>query len=138
MKHNAIAYLVMKNHGDKDIYVFIFDLGPYWQVENANHGTYTVITPQKNGERDKGTRKKLRMVIPDQMREKGHRSCTDILKVFVTSQPMSFDLLELPRLGGQAKTLKPNRTGGEGHDGLENWVAMNFSIHISLQENTCK
>jgi hypothetical protein len=74
------------------------------------------------------------MMIPDEMREKGHGSCEDILKVFVTSQPTSFDLLELPRLGGRAKMPEADRTGREVGDGLENWAAMNFSIHISLQE----
>ena len=136
MEHNAIAELVVENRGDKDLYVFVYDLGPYWQVENANHGTYIVVTPQHNGERDKRTRKKLRMMIPDQMREKGHRSCKDILKVFVTSQPTSFDLLELPRLGGRAKTPEADKTRREGGDGLENWAVMNFSIHISLQGDT--
>jgi hypothetical protein len=136
MEHNAIAELVMENRGDKDLYFFVYDLGPCWQVENANHGTYIVVMPQHNGERDKRTRKKLRMMIPDQMREKGHRSCKDILKVFVTSQPTSFDLLELPRIGGRAKTPEADRTCGEGGDELENWAAMNFSIHISLQGDT--
>lgn len=66
------------------------------------------------------------------MREKGHRSCKDILKAFVTSQLISFDLLDLPRLGGRAKTSKADKTRRQGGDGLENWAAMNFSIHISL------
>ncbi|KAE8442778.1 hypothetical protein EG329_002866 [Mollisiaceae sp. DMI_Dod_QoI] len=136
IEHNAIAWLVVENKWDKDLYVFIYDLGPSWQVENANHGTYIVVTPQNNSQRDKRTRKKLQMMIPKQMREKGYRSCKDILKVFVTSQPTSFDLLELPRLGERAKTPAADRTGREGGDGEENWVALNFPIHISFQKDS--
>lgn len=136
MEHNAIAELVVENKCDKDLYVFIYDLGPYWQVENVNHGTYIVVTPQNTGGRDKCTKKKVRMIIADQMRETGYRSCKDILKVFVTSQPTSFDLLELPRLGERAKTPAADKTDREGGDGLENLVAVKFSIHISLQGDT--
>jgi hypothetical protein len=138
MEHNAIAELVVENRGDTDLYVFVYDLGPCWQVENANHGTYIVVRPQHNEQRDKCTRKKLRMMIPDLLRDKGHRSCKDILKIFVTSQPTSFDLLELPRLGGRAKASEAYRTSQEGGNGLENWFAMNFSIYISLQDSISK
>lgn len=82
MEHNIIVELVVKNQGDKDLYVFVYDLGPNWQVENANHETYIVVTPRNDGKQDKRTWKKLIMMLPDNMREKGHRSCKDILKVF--------------------------------------------------------
>jgi hypothetical protein len=126
--------LIVENKGDKDLYIFVYDLGPCWQVENAYRGTNIVVRPQSNGQRNKPTRKKLKMMIPERMRKKGHTSCKDILKVFVTSQPTDFDLLELPRLGGRAKTPHADRTDREGGDGLENWAAMNFSIDITLPE----
>jgi hypothetical protein len=138
MEHETKAELVVENQCDKDLFVFIYDLGPSWQVKNTNYGTYIVVTPRNNGERNKPTRKKLKMTIPDQKREKGYRSCKDILKVFVTSQPTSFDLLELPSLGGRAETPKTDRTGREGGDGLENWAAVNFFLRISLQGDTDK
>jgi hypothetical protein len=75
-------------------------------------------------------------MIPDQIREKEYRLCKDILKVFVISQSMSFDLLELPRLGGRAKTPEADKTRQEDGNGLENWAAMSFSIYISLQGDT--
>ena len=49
---------------------------------------------------------------------------------------MSFDLLELPRLGGRVKTPEADKTRQEGGNGLENWAAMSFSIYISLQGDT--
>jgi hypothetical protein len=133
MEHNAIAELIVENKGDKDLFIFVYDLGPCWQVANAYRGTTIVVRPQNNG-RNKPIRKKLKMMIPDRMRERGHTSCKDILKVFVTSQPTDFDLLELPRLGDRARTPHADRTSREGGDGLENWAAMNFSIHITLPE----
>jgi hypothetical protein len=139
LEHDAIAELVLENMGDKVLYVFIYDFGPCWQVENAYKAAYAVITPQNDKNRFKRTdNPKVKMQVPPQMKEKGHRSCKDILKVFVTSQPTSFNLLELPRLGGRAKTLEADRTFREGGDGLEDWAVMNFSIHISFQGDTCK
>jgi hypothetical protein len=138
MEHNTIAELVLENQDEKYLYLFIYDLGPCWQVENVNRGTYIVVPPRIDGQRARPTRKRLRMRIPDEMREKGHSSCKDILKIFVTSQPTSFDLLGLPKLGGRAKTSQADRTPGEGGDGSENWAAMNFSIHIFVQGDTDK
>ncbi|KAF8852182.1 hypothetical protein BDZ45DRAFT_659532 [Acephala macrosclerotiorum] len=117
IKHGAIAELVIKNRGEKVLYAFVYDLGPSWQVENINRGTYIVATPRNDGERFTGTRRiKLQMRVPDRMQEQGYRSCRDIVKVFITSRPTSFDLLELPRLGGLARTIKPNRTEQVGEE----------------------
>lgn len=134
LEHNAIAELVVENKGDRDLYIYVYDLGPCWQVENAYRGTNTVVRPQSNGRRSEPTRKKLKMMIHKRMREKGYTSCKDILKVFVTSQPTDFDLLELPRLGEGAKTPYADGTDRESGDGLENWAAMNFLIDITLPE----
>ena len=132
MKHGAIAELVIKNRGEKVLYAFVYDLGPSWQVENINRGTYIVATPRNDGERFTGTRRiKLQMRVPDKMKEQGYHSCRDIVKVFITSRPTSFDLLELPRLGGPARTIKPNRTDQVGEE-PENWAAMDFPILSSL------
>ena len=107
-------------------------LGPSWQVGNVYHGIYSVVTPRNDGERFIGTtRMRVQMSVPDQMKEQGYRSCEDIIKVFVTSQPTSFDLLELPRLGGPAKASKPNRTD-QVREGPENWAAMNFPIRTLI------
>jgi hypothetical protein len=70
------------------------------------------------------------------MREKGYCLCKDILKVFATTQPTSFDSLELPRLGERAKTPAGDRTGQERGNGLENWAALNFPILTSYRKNT--
>jgi hypothetical protein len=97
VKHGAIAELVVENRGDKELYAFVYDLGPSWRVENVGRGTYTVVPSRDDEERFTGKcRIKLEMKVPDKMIERGHHSCEDIVKVFVTSRPTSFDLFELP------------------------------------------
>jgi Caspase domain len=133
VKHGTIAELVVKNWGEKALYVFAYDLGPSWQVENVIQGTYVAIPPLNDGGRAISMKRvKLQMKVPNQMKAQGYRSCEDIVKVFVTSRPTSFDLLELPKLGGPARPSKPNRTDQVG-EVPENWEAINFAIRTSLQ-----
>lgn len=128
-----MAELVIQNRRANVLYVFVYDLGPLWQVDNVYHGTYAVVTPRNDGERFIGTRRiKLRMRLPEKMREQGYHSCEDIIKVFITSRPTSFNLLELPKLGGHIGTGKHQRTDQVG-EGPENWVALDFPIRTSLQ-----
>ncbi|KAL5319063.1 hypothetical protein ACEPPN_014133 [Leptodophora sp. 'Broadleaf-Isolate-01'] len=132
LKHGAIAELVIKNRGEKVLYAFVYNLGPSWQVENINRGTYIIATPRNDRERFTSTKRiKLQMRVPDKLKEQGHRSCGDIVKVFISSRPTSFDLLELPRLGEPGRTVKPNRTDQVGEES-ENWAAMDFPIFTSL------
>jgi hypothetical protein len=127
MKHRAIAELVIKNRGKKVLYAFVYGLDPSWQVKNIYHGTYIAATPQNDRERFTATaRLKLQMKVSD-----NDSSCRDIVKVFITSRPTSSDLLELPLLGGSARTSKPNRTEQMGEE-PENWAAINFDILTSL------
>jgi Caspase domain len=125
--------LRVENKGNKDLYIYIYNLGPCWHVQNILYGSYKVIPP-KNGEQGfTGTfKKKLKTVVPSEMRS--HRQCEDIIKVFVTSQPTSFDLLELPRLGGP---VKKDRSSRSSHDGgspsSEDWAALNFLVRTCLK-----
>ena len=136
VQHDSRAELVVENLGDKVLYVSVYDLGPCWQVENIYRGTYAVITPQSDLKRFKGTMsKKLCMKVPDRIKEEGHSSCEDIIKIFITSQPTSFESLELPRLYESINERRTNRTSREDDAGLENWTAVNFPIHISLSTN---
>jgi len=136
MEHDAAAELIVENNGAEDLYISVYNLGPCWQVENAYRGTNIVVRRQSIGQQNTPTRKKFHMMIPERMRAKGYHSCRDIIKVFATSQPTSFDLLELPRLGEPAKTPAASRTGREERNGLENWAAVNFHIYTCLQRTT--
>jgi Caspase domain len=122
------------NKGNKDLYVYIYDIGPCWQVKNIYSGSYEAIPPLYSGSGFTGMlRKKLKMSVPAEMREKGHRQCDDIIKIIVTSQPTSFDLLELPKLGEPVKRNTTSRTSRGGDHSSEDWAALNFPIRTSLK-----
>lgn len=127
--------LQVENKGSQNLYVFVYDMGPCWQVQNILRASYEVIPPQNIHEGFEGMfRKKLRTIVPPEMREKGDRHCQDIIKVFVTSKPTSFDLLELPKLGESARRdTTSGRTGREDSDVPEEWAALNFPIHTFLK-----
>jgi len=101
VEHNdAVKFmfeLVVENKGNQDHYLYVYNMGPCWQIENILRGNHEVVPPQHSSQGFTGmSKKKLKTMVPPEMREKGHRQCEDIIKVFVTSQPTSFDLLELP------------------------------------------
>lgn len=126
--------LQVENKASEDLYVYVYDMGPCWQVQNIYGGSYEVIPPRNSGPGFTGMfRKKLRTIVPPEMREKGHRQCQDIIKVFVTSKPTSLDLLELPKLGKSAKRNTTDRTSQEDSDTLEEWAALSFPIRTSLK-----
>ncbi len=115
----------MENKGDAALYVYVYNLGPYWRVKGILHAAYEAI-PGRNDARYTGTlARKIKMTVPPAMKE--HGSCQDFIKVFVTSQPTWFDSLELPNLDELTKT-SGDRTGHSSSHGPEDWVALNFPI----------
>jgi hypothetical protein len=140
VEHDVKFEVAVENKGNKELYVYVYDMGPCWQIKNILKGTYEVIPPQDSTLGFTGKfKKKIKMMVPSEMREEGLRQCEDIIKVFVTSQPTSFDLLELPKLG-EPKPGEPvkrsviSRTCREDGSYLsENWAALNFPIHIALK-----
>jgi hypothetical protein len=131
---DSVVTLTMENIGDTTLYVYVYNLGPCWQVKGIFGGTYEAIPARKvlrNGDVEfTGTSaRKIKMTVPSVMHK--YRSCEDIIKVFVTSQPTSFDSLELPNLDELVKTNAGDRIHPSGHV-LEDWVALNFFIRTSL------
>ena len=100
-EHDEIKFeLVVENKENKELYIYIYDMGPFWQIRNLLEGTYECSPPQHISIGFTGVfKKRIKMRVPQEMRDKGIYQCEDIIKVFVTSQPSSFDLLELPKLG---------------------------------------
>ncbi|KAH7198298.1 caspase domain-containing protein [Fusarium flagelliforme] len=124
--------LVLQNNSAKELYLYVFSLGPFWQVDNVFCGS-AVIPPLDESQGFTGRfSKKMRTEVPKEMRAKGLSECEDTLKVIVTSHPTSFDVLELPKIGGLPK--KPSTSGRyrSGGDGAEDWVAFNFPLRTSL------
>ncbi|RYP23194.1 hypothetical protein DL765_001279 [Monosporascus sp. GIB2] len=127
--------LILENKGSQVLYLFIYSMSSGWQIENVLRGTYDPIPPMNagpgfGGKYDKG----LKFTVPKKLKEKGCTQCEDTLKVFVTSRPTSFDMLELPELGGAPK--KPGIGGGrESDDDMPgDWEAFNFRVRTSLRQ----
>ncbi|KAJ4311991.1 hypothetical protein N0V94_007673 [Neodidymelliopsis sp. IMI 364377] len=133
VRHDSVIQLVIKNMGQHTAYIHVYNLGPLWQVKGILYASYEVI-PERS--RDSGftgiTSKKIRMTVPPAMNECG--SCNDVVKVFVTSQPTSFDWFELPSLDELGKTTIQNRTNRPDYDEAEAWVALNFPIRTTLEK----
>lgn len=126
--------LEVKSIGHDNLYVYVYNLGPDWQVTNIYQGTYEAIPTQNKSLGFMGIlTKRLKTKIPLEMRNKGYQKCDDIIKIFITSEPTSFDMLELPKLGEPVKGKDPIR----GSHGLKNrsegWAAVSFTIRTSLQ-----
>jgi hypothetical protein len=138
--------LVVQNKGARALYLHIYDMGPCWNIENILRDTYEVIPPHATNQGLTGmTRKKLRLTVPRELREKGQCQCEDILKVFITTQQTSFMPLETLRIQELVKrdpkresscfVRSANRTGTDDYWGglSEDWAALNFHIHITVK-----
>ncbi|XEU99253.1 hypothetical protein FSHL1_004540 [Fusarium sambucinum] len=123
--------LTAQNKSLEELYLHIFSLGPFWQVDNVFRGT-AVIPPKKDEDGFTGRfSKKMRTMVPKEMRTMGLRQCEDTLKVLVTSHPTSFDMLELPKIGCLPKKpkVKKSRTVIKGP---QEWMAFNFPVRTSI------
>jgi len=136
VKHSEKGFtfeLRIENQGDKGLYIYLYDMGPFWQVEGISRQTYELLPPKDISRYFSGVfRKKFKTIVPLKMREEGYSECKDIIKVFVTSQPTSFDIWELPEIGESVKEKPTLRTGREEGALSEEWVALNFPICTSF------
>ncbi|KAK1993568.1 hypothetical protein LX36DRAFT_729612 [Colletotrichum falcatum] len=96
IRHAETVELVFENEEDTSVYIHVYDLGPFWRIEDILSGTCRVSP---------GGRKvlKIQMTVPEQMSGQGYNSCEDVVKVILTSHPTSFDMFELPKLGYAAR-----------------------------------
>jgi hypothetical protein len=97
-----------ENRGDTTLYVYIYALGPLWEVAHVHQATLDMVPPAalalsprtENRSYRPTLSKKLRTVVPDAMKGK-FNYCDDVVKVIAASKPSTFDILELPSLGGE-------------------------------------
>jgi hypothetical protein len=125
----------LENIGNRKLFVHIYNLGPRWEVTDIYRGTYEAVPPKNSTEGFAGKMQKtLKLVVPSELRELGQSQCEDIIKVFITTEPTSFDLLELPKLGElfERKTPAPGTDRGDSL-ATEDWAALNFPIRTLLQ-----
>ncbi|KAG8405054.1 hypothetical protein J3459_022262 [Metarhizium acridum] len=135
VRHNSSVKVAIKNKGDAVLYAYLYSLGPCWGVKGILRATYQAIPPRTdplNGDvAFTGMASwSIRMMVRPLMRE--HGSCEDIIKVLVTSQPTSFDLLELSNLDELAKMVSGSRLSHPNSHVPEDWIALNFPIRTSL------
>ncbi|KAK1840031.1 caspase domain-containing protein [Colletotrichum chrysophilum] len=132
--HRDLVTLTAENMGDRELYVYIFDMGPNQQVENIFEANHDVVPRPQGDQTSTGMAKKtwkLRMEVPTETTDKGQLYCNDAIVVFVTCHLTSFDMLELPKLN---KPATRTATGGDGNhrggDGFvsEDWACFCFSV----------
>ncbi|KAF7174273.1 hypothetical protein CNMCM6106_008467 [Aspergillus hiratsukae] len=150
VNHGEELYMTLHNHSKSPVCVHLYDMGPTWKVQSLQKASYTVLVPT---ERPEESRKlKLKMIVPDELRQQGQRSCIDIIKVFVTSQPTSMWMLELNPLHDISKPHAASRgihklprflsslsfealRGGEAQT-EENWSTRNLRVRTVIRDHT--
>lgn len=129
--------LEVQNHSSRTVYLYLYDMGPRWEIRNVLKGTYEAIPARDpDGHYSGVTRKKLTMTVPTEMSQEGQQGCEDVLKVFVTSRPTSFTCLEMPKICEAPKAdtgQYPLADDGEEEDGKgsDDWAALNFELHTT-------
>jgi hypothetical protein len=138
-------HLEVKNNEAKGGYalcVHTYNLGSSWEIVNCHHGDYEVVPAlplkEDNPHFRKGPsrlwRKKMTMRVPKEEKAKGVSQCDDIIKIFLTSQPISFLSLELPELDQPKKHKKPGKYRGTGSfRPSEEWIAASFHIRTRIK-----
>ncbi|KAI1157745.1 caspase domain-containing protein [Nemania serpens] len=143
--HNDRLSLIIENNGSDVLYIHVYSLLPYWEVQNIVKGGYEVLLPKKRnfptdrsaahikqfGRRGMISRK-IGVEIPKELIEQGEHDCVDIIKVLITKRPTSFETWTLPKVNNIANYGTPALRGGEEKDtsGLEHWEVFTFPIHV--------
>ena len=124
IKHLDVIEISVQNNGSFPVYVSVLDLGPQWQVEDVYRGSWFVV--QGNSTRSE----EVEIAIPPELLDAG-QSCKETIKVLVTSEPTSFDMLELPRIN-QALQQKINETLRGEHISRNLWTiaTFHFELHV--------
>ena len=142
IQHGKRAWLMLENVGQEVLYLYIYNMSCLgWRIENILKAGYESVPPRSPP--DSNLRfggkyqKRLKFTIPprETMQDKvgSTTQCRDIIKVFVTSQPTNFDLLELPELGGAPKETSVSGGRESGGDEMEvEWEAFGFPVHTYL------
>ncbi|KAI1662036.1 hypothetical protein F4813DRAFT_96450 [Daldinia decipiens] len=129
VQDNDAIKIVMRNLGETVLYVHLYDLDPCWGVKGMLRSDYEAIPSRNDAKGFTGcSTKKIRMKNP--LATQG--SCEDIIKVFITSLPTSFDMLELPKLHELAKRNVRDRVTPSYDHVSEDWISLQFPIRISL------
>jgi hypothetical protein len=154
VNHEGELSLIVQNTNDKPLYLYIYDLGPSWQIDSVicddGGGDFKVVPPKKEEIMT------LQMTVPESLRDRGQCECEDVIKVFVTSMPTSFTPFILPKISISAEKVGRSVLGDRNHlsellsslatpirgaaDGIsdEQWAARNFVVRTRYgRDNVC-
>lgn len=139
------------NKGESTLFAYVYALGPLWDVSHVHFASFDMVpstaeaeaaAKQGGGERPPHTTayqprisKKLRTTVPQGMRS-GRLDVVDVVKVFVTARPTTFDMLEQPGI----EDMLDRRTNHQYREsqldellGTGEWDAFNFPIRTILK-----
>ena len=135
VEHKARIEVVIENSGAKMLYIFVYDMSPNFMVKNLIKGSFQCLPARDPLLHFTGVyRKKIEMTVPLEGIRRGLHDCEDLIKVFVTSLPTTFDSYELPELGKvnlssfYKQTAVSRADQNSSNHTSEDWVALNFHV----------
>ncbi|KAJ5833974.1 hypothetical protein N7474_002285 [Penicillium riverlandense] len=110
IKDQGTLSLIFRNVGDKALYFSVYNLKASWAIEGlfSDAGQFRVVKPGESSP------VRLMMSIPDEYKAKGQTSIEDILKVFITAKPTTFEVLEMPEISRDENIASKTLRGGSG------------------------
>ena len=153
VSHGENVELRCSNLSKKPAYLSVMNLTPLWRIDNIlrkKYGDYKDLPPLEEGftQHTVDSRPlKITMRIPEVL--ESLNKCSDVIKVFVTSRPVSLSSLCLPALSSSDRVIEPATrsserslvkllehlsptTRGSGNTMTDEcWLARNFVVHVS-------
>jgi Caspase domain len=91
--------ITFQNNSNRTIYCTILDLMPLGEISRLYPDDREYVTVPSSSPHFSGSESfEISMAIPDRVKSKGQSQSDDVLKFFITSQPTSFDMLQLQTL----------------------------------------
>ncbi|KAM0229619.1 hypothetical protein ACHAPO_009883 [Fusarium lateritium] len=145
IKHGDTWSIKVTNESNQLLYFTIFNLRASWEIQNilteACAGEYYVIPPGCHEEVP------LVMEVPESHRESGKNEILDIMKVFITSRPISFPGMTLPPLSNRSSRDSLNQISKfvdrlknnfvrDGSVAKQGWATRNHVIKTTFTTST--
>jgi len=128
MRDGETLVMSIRNRGQHPVYVNIFCLTWNWEIRNLLNAENTVISPgSREGTQECTLELGVIMRFPESPELKDRRSCTDIIKVFITTHSAPF-----ANMGQNMQTFRTGLTNLES-DIVDHWISRTF--HICTSKN---
>ncbi|KAH8896961.1 hypothetical protein GQ53DRAFT_890551 [Thozetella sp. PMI_491] len=124
----------------RNLFVHAYVMGSGWEIDNLLHADFAVIPPAKFGESRHfragapgSWEKRIKLTVPQYLRDRGQLYCDDIVKIFITLESTSFMSLELPKISHLHRRHKsnPDRPLVENYPD-DRWAVLSFHIRTSV------